>query len=148
MNMKADMQYEDFLKKIEEFIFVENKAEKADIIFVPGNRYPRMAEKAAQLYKEGIAPRVLPSGRFSVTLGKFTGVLEKEDRYDGIYETEWEFLCDVLKKNGVPERAVLREDRATYTFENALFSRETVEKEGISVKKRSSAAKTIMQEDV
>lgn len=142
MNMKADMQYEDFLKKIEEFIFVENKAEKADIIFVPGNRYPRMAEKAAQLYKEGIAPRVLPSGRFSVTLGKFTGVLEKEDRYDGTYETEWEFLCDVLKKNGVPESAVLREDRATYTLENALFSRETVEKEGISVKKAILCCKT------
>ena len=40
MNMKADRQYEDFLEKIEEFIFVENKAEKADIIFVPGNGYP------------------------------------------------------------------------------------------------------------
>ena len=39
------MDYKDFLKKTKEFIFVENKPEKADIIFVPGNGYPQMAEK-------------------------------------------------------------------------------------------------------
>ena len=113
MNTKADRQYEDFLEKIEEFIFIEDQVEKADLIFVPGNGYPGMAEKAAQLYKAGIAPWILPSGRFSVALGKFSGVLENADKYDGTYETEWEFLCDVLKKNKVPESAVLREDQAT-----------------------------------
>lgn len=142
MNTKADMQYEDFLKEIEEFIFVENKVEKADIIFVPGNGYPGMAEKAAQLYKAGIAPWILPSGRFSVALGKFSGVLENADKYDGTYETEWEFLCDVLKKNKVPESAVLREDQATYTYENALLSKAVTEKNGIAVKKAILCCKT------
>lgn len=42
--------YEEFLKQIEDFIFIEDKPEKADVIFVPGNGYPQMAEKAAQLY--------------------------------------------------------------------------------------------------
>ena len=37
--------YEEFLKQIEDFIFVEDLPEKADIIFVPGNGYPQMAEK-------------------------------------------------------------------------------------------------------
>ena len=124
MNTKADRQYEDFLEKIEEFIFIEDQVEKAD------------------LYNEGMAPWVLPSGRFSVALGKFSGVLENEDKYNGTYETEWEFLCDVLKKNGVPEGAVLREDRATYTYENALFSREEAEKKGITVKKAILCCKT------
>ena len=40
--------YEEFLKQIEDFIFVEDLPEKADIIFVPGNGYPQMAEKAAE----------------------------------------------------------------------------------------------------
>ena len=43
--------YEKFLKSSEEFIFAENKPEKSDIIFVPGNGYPQMAEKAAELFK-------------------------------------------------------------------------------------------------
>ena len=46
--------YEKFLKSSEEFIFAENKPEKSDIIFVPGNGYPQMAEKAAELFKKGI----------------------------------------------------------------------------------------------
>ena len=44
--------YEEFLKQIEDFIFVEDLPEKADIIFVPGNGYPPMAEKAAELLRE------------------------------------------------------------------------------------------------
>ena len=67
------MDYKDFLKKTKEFIFVENKPEKADIIFVPGNGYPQMAEKAAELYREGYAPVVLPSGKYSITTGRFSG---------------------------------------------------------------------------
>ena len=50
----ANDVYEKFLKSSEEFIFAENKPEKSDIIFVPGNGYPQMAEKAAELFKKGI----------------------------------------------------------------------------------------------
>ena len=35
--------YEKFLEEVEEFIFMENQPEQADIIFVPGNSYPYMA---------------------------------------------------------------------------------------------------------
>ena len=102
------MDYNDFLKKTEEFIFVENRPEKADIIFVPGNGYPQMAEKAAELYREGYAPVVLPSGKYSITTGRFGGVLSGTEKYHGSYETEWEFLRDVLVKNGVKPEDILR----------------------------------------
>lgn len=128
-------KYEEFLEQIKEFIFVEEEPEKADIIFVPGNGYPQMAEKAAQLYKDGFAPYILPSGRYSVEKGKFGGVLAKRERYCMQYETEWDFLKDVLVKNGVPREAILRENRATFTYENALFSREVTDSAGISVRK-------------
>lgn len=127
--------YEDFLKQATEFIFVEDAPQKADIIFVPGNGYPQNAERAAALYKEGYAPYILPSGRYSVVVGKFAGVLAKEDVYNGDYETEWEFMRDVLIKNGVPESAILKEDQATYTYENALWCKIVADQVGIEVKK-------------
>ena len=79
--------YEKFLKSSEEFIFAENKPEKSDIIFVPGNGYPQMAEKAAELFKKGMADWILPSGKYSVVNGKFSGVLEKSNVYDKEYGT-------------------------------------------------------------
>ena len=45
--------YERFLDQITDFIFVETPVERADIIFVPGNGYPQMAERAAELWKQG-----------------------------------------------------------------------------------------------
>lgn len=128
-------KYEEFLEQIKDFIFVEQEPEEADIIFVPGNGYPQMAERAAQLYKEGFAPYILPSGRYSIETGKFSGVLAEQERYCLEYETEWEFLKDVLVKNGVPERVILKENKATFTYENALFSKEVTDSAGISVRK-------------
>ena len=112
--------YEKFLNYFTDYIFVKDEPQKADVIFVPGNGYPQMAAHAAELWKEGFAPYVLPSGRYSTVLGHFAGVQDLAEQYGGNYETEWEFLRTVLQKNGVPEKAILREDKATYTYENAL----------------------------
>ncbi len=104
--------------------------------------FPQMAERAAQLYKEGYAPYILPSGRYSITLGKFVGVQSHQEIYDGEYETEWEFLKSVLMKNGVPEEAILREDQATFTYENAIYSRQVTDRAGIQVNKAILCCKT------
>mgnify|MGYP003282459999 CR=1 FL=1 len=134
--------YTEFLKKAEDFIFVENKPEHADIIFVPGNGYPQMAEEAARLYREGFASRILPSGRYSIILGKFSGVLAKEEIYNRAYETEWEFLKDVLVKNKVPEEKILKEDKATFTYENAIYSRQETDRAGLEIRKAILCCKT------
>ena len=126
--------YTEFFKNAEEFIFAENTPEKSDIIFVPGNGYPQMAECAARLFREGMAEWILPSGRYSVVNGKFSGVLEKSDIYNKEYKTEWEFLKEVLIKNGVPEEKILREDQATFTYENAIYSRQITDQMGLEIK--------------
>lgn len=136
------MNYTEFLNHAEEFIFAENQPEKADIIFVPGNGFPEMAEKAARLYKEGYAPYVLPSGRYSITMGRFVGVQSKKDVYNEDYETECEFLKSVLMKNGVPESAILLEDQATFTYENAIFSKQVTDLHKIKVNKAILCCKT------
>ena len=126
---------QDFIKEAGDYIFQEDTIEKADIIFVPGNGQPQMAEQAAQLYQERNAPYILPSGRYSILVGHFIGVQAKQDVYNGDYETEWEFLKDVLMKNGVPESAILKEDQSTFTYENAILSKKVTDGLGMDIKK-------------
>lgn len=124
-----------FLKQITEFIFVEHKMQNADIIFIPGSGHPQLAEEAAHLYKQGLASWILPSGRYSVTKGKFMGVQEKQECYQEDYETEWDFLRQVLIQNKVPKEVILKENRATYTYENAIYSREVTDRMGLEVRR-------------
>lgn len=114
-----------FLEEMSQFIFLEDKPEKADIIFIPGSDQGVLAQTAAQLWKQGYAPYVLPSGKYS----KLTGYFEKDTRF----RTEWEYLASILRENGVPDEAIWREEKATYTYENAIFSRQVTEKKGMKV---------------
>lgn len=77
----------------------------------------------------------MPSGKYSITAGKFSGVLLKEAVYDKEYQTEWQFLKDVLMQNGVREKDILKEENATFTWENALYSRKVTDEAGLSIKK-------------
>ena len=132
MQDKLTAGAERFIRAVTEFIFVEDAPEKADVILVPGSRKIENAIRAAELYKAGYAPYVLPSGRYSTTYGRFKGVPERYAAdYPDEYETEWAFFRAVLMKHGVPESAILREDRATYTWENAQFSRDVLQGAGL-----------------
>jgi uncharacterized SAM-binding protein YcdF (DUF218 family) len=123
------------IEDISNFIFLKDKPQKADIIFIPGGSYDEIAEEAARLWREGYSDLILPSGMYSVKRGYFPGPLSKADKYNGSYRTEWEFLKDVLIKNGVDETAVLKEDKAEFTYENALFSKEVTDKLNLDIKK-------------
>ena len=118
-----------FFDCITEFVFIEDEPERADVIFVPGGDYPESARRAAALFADGFAPYVLPSGRFSKLRGFFP---DPEGRGR---ETEWEYLRDILTECGVPEDAILREDQATFTWENAICSRKKLESLHIDVRK-------------
>ena len=85
-------------------IFAENTPEKSDIIFVPGNWLSSKWLNVQRNFSE----KVWLNGFCQVEntvwwMGEFSGVLEKSDIYNKEYETEWEFLKEVLIKNGVPE---------------------------------------------
>ncbi len=126
---------ERFIRAVTDFIFVEDKPEAADVIFVPGSRKIANALKAAELYRAGYAPYVLPSGRFATKYDRFLGVPESERAdYPDEYETEWAYLRAVLIKNGVPDSAILREDQATFTWENAQRSRDVLASLGLPVR--------------
>ena len=136
MESKLTLGAETFVRAVTDFIFVEDEPQKSDVILIPGASHPEHALKAAEMYHQGMAEYLLPSGRYSVKLGHFKGVPEafRQD-YPDDYETEWAYLRTVLMKAGVPERAILREDQATYTWENAQYSRKVCDSMGLEVKR-------------
>lgn len=127
MQDKLTAGAERFIRAVTDFIYVEDKPEKADVIFVPGSRKIENCLRAAELYRAGYAPYVLPSGRYTISRGYFLELPEPlKSEYPDAYDTEWAFFRAVLMKHGVPESAILREDQATYTWENAQFSRDVL----------------------
>lgn len=120
---------------ISDFIFLQDEMQKADIIFIPGGSHPELGEYAAELWKQGFAGLVMPSGGVSVKTGKFNGVKSKKELYDKDYKTDCEFLADVLIKNGVSENSIIWEDKSGYTKENAVFSRTIADKNNLHITK-------------
>lgn len=134
--MDSNLASRRFIRAVTEFVFVEDAPQRSDVIFVPGASHPEHALHAAELYRQGLADYVLPSGRYAVGLGHFKGVPEKyRQAFPEEYETEWAFLHAVLRKAGVPEYAILREDCATFTWENAQLSRRVMDNKGLPVGK-------------
>ena len=117
-----------FIQAITEFIFVSDEPENADIIFVPGSMYPEHVWRAAELYREGFAPLIMPCGKYGIHAGQPAPLKEKyAERYPGDYRTEYDFMKRVLTDEGVPERAILQENESTFTWENALFAKKVTE---------------------
>lgn len=105
---------------ISDFIFLDMPMEPADVILVPGSSRPQAVRKAAKLYHLGFAPYILPSG----------GVNNKLEQYP----SEWEYLRQTAMQLGVPDKAILKEDLAANTFENARFSLQVLQEQNIPFK--------------
>lgn len=125
----------DFIKDTTEYIFISSEPQPSDVIFLPGSSDPSLPERAAELYLQGCAPLLLPSGRYGKLIGHFKTPKRGREIYSGDYETEAEFYRDVLIKNGVPDSAILCEDQAEYTYQNAQFTKELLRKRGITVRR-------------
>lgn len=123
------------IEDISKFIFVTDTLEKADVIMIPGGSYPELPEKAAELWKNGYAPVIVPAGGVSVKLGKFAGVKSKQDKYDKDYKTEYDFYMDVLKLNGVKADCIIGDNESGCTADNARFSKRVLEVRHIYPKK-------------
>ncbi len=115
-----------FLEEMTNFIFLEDPVQKADVIFVPGSEEGKLAEEAAGLYLAGVAPILVPSGKYA----KWTG-----HTVDEKFETESDYFAYLMKEKGVPEKAILQEQEATYTYENAIYTRKLLDEKNITVKK-------------
>lgn len=93
--------------------------EKSDCIVGFGNFNGDIALRAAELYHQGWAERVLFTGGLGRnTLGRMSG-------------TEAERFAAIAMEAGVPASAILLEKRSTNTAENILFTRQLLEEQGL-----------------
>lgn len=120
-------EFQRIIEDITRFIFVSDPIEKADIIFVPGSSKHEPSERASQLYHEGVAKIILPSGKHSSKLLQFLNEKISQERYLGTYQSDWAFCRKGLTENGVPNVSILREDQSTNTYEYAFFSKDVTD---------------------
>ena len=107
----ANIQVLEPLQVIWDYLGLHQEPQKADCIVGFGNFNVNIARRAAELYHQGYADRIL----FTGGLGRNTlGMLP---------EPEAVRFARVAMDCGVPESAILREDRSTNTKENILFTR-------------------------
>ena len=129
------------LKDMTDFIFLEDIPEKSDIIFIPGSGYGALSLTAAKLWHQGFAPYILPSGRFSILDEKFTGSMDEvlpsaaASSNTCLFATESDYHKAILRDQGVPEDAILLENQATYTYENAIYSKKLTDDLGMHIHK-------------
>ena len=112
----------DFLEPLQtvwDYLGMHQAPEQADVIVGFGNFNTNIARRAAELYRQGLAPVVL----FTGGLGRNTEGL--------LPEPEAVRFARVAMECGVPETAILLEPESTNTAENILFTRRLLEQRGI-----------------
>ena len=105
----------EFLKPLQviwDYLGMHQRPEKADCIVGFGNFNTNIARRAAELYRQGYAPKVL----FTGGLGRNTQGL--------LPEPEAVRFAKVAMECGVPEADILIEDKSTNTKENIEFTRQ------------------------
>jgi len=102
-------------KKLWDYHHLNHILEKADFILVLGSHDLRVAERAADIYHEGWAPRII----FSGGLGNLTQHIWTEPEAD-------QFAL-VAEQRGVPKKDILIENKSTNTGENILFTQQLLQ---------------------
>lgn len=113
------MEFMEPLQILWDYLGMHQAPEKADCIVGFGNFNTNIARRAAELYCQGYAPKVL----FTGGLGRNTAGL--------LPEPEAVRFARVAMACGVPEADILLEPDSTNTAENVLFTRQLLEERGI-----------------
>lgn len=127
------MEKQEAIHILWDYLCLHQAVQKADFIIGFGCYNEDVARRAAQLYHQGIAPRVL----FSGGLGRNTSAIWTQ--------SEAERFCRIAIEEGVPESAILLETKSTNSGENLLFSREILTGLGFSHPKVIGVHKPYME---
>ena len=113
------MEFLQPLQTLWDYLCLGQPLEQADCIVGFGNFNTDIASRAAQLYHQGYAPKIL----FTGGLGRNTlGLLP---------EPEALRFARVAMEHGVPEADIILEDASTNTAENIRFTRQKLEALGL-----------------
>ena len=109
------MKYLPHLQVIWDYLCLHQPPQKADVIVGFGNFNTDIARRAAELYHQGFAPKIL----FTGGLGRNTEGL--------LPEPEAVRFAKVAMECGVPAEDIILEDKSTNTKENILFTKQLLE---------------------
>lgn len=109
------MNKKEAMSIIWDYMHMGHVLKKADVIFVLGSRDTTVASYAAQLFLGGWAPVILFAGSGSI----HNHELGREKFVDS---TEAEVFAGIAREMGVPDNAILIENKSQNTGENYEFS--------------------------
>lgn len=132
------MNKDTALKIVWDYMHLNHELKKADVIFVLGSSETRVAEYAAQLYLDGWAPMLLFAGSGDVHNHKL-------GREKFIGTTEAELFADIARNMGVPDEAILIENKSQNTGENYEFAIKLLNKNRIKPKTVIAVQKPYME---
>lgn len=106
-------------KTIWDYHHLNHGLKKADCIFVLGSHDTRVAEYAADLFLQGLAPYII----FSGGLGSLTtNIFDKP---------EADIFADIAITKGVPKDKIIIENKSTNTGENVQFTKKILKQRGL-----------------
>ncbi len=114
MSNKSENKIQNLARILWDYLKVGMPLTKADGILIFCSNDLRVAEYAAELYRQKWASWVCPSGG----VGRLT--------YDLFHKPEAEAFADVLQKNGVPASAIYIENKSANTAENIFFTQKVL----------------------
>lgn len=129
-------EHKKLAKVIWNYLKLDHKLRRADIILVLGCHDLRVAERGAELFLRGYAPILMISGG----LGRLTKKMW--------LKSEAERFFDIAIKKGVPKESIIIENKSRNTGENIKFSYELLKSKGILPKRMILVQKPYMERRV
>jgi uncharacterized SAM-binding protein YcdF (DUF218 family) len=127
MSYKITANARELAKTLWNYQQLDIPLQPADVIIAMGCEDIRVAERAAQLFKDGFAGWVVCTGRSGE---RTKAMLQRRD-----FQTEAELFADVVQKADVPADCVLKEDKATNSGENIARTKELLAQKKIEPKR-------------
>jgi uncharacterized SAM-binding protein YcdF (DUF218 family) len=122
-----------------DYMLVGHDLRPADCLFVLGSHDIRVADYAVELYQQGYSPYLLLSG----------GVVQRNPALGVFWDTtEAEYFARRAAAMGVPDEAILIENRSQNTGENIRYTRKLVESRGLDFESFIMVQKPYMERRV
>lgn len=117
--IEEDLVVDRYAKIIWNYMHLNQELKPMDAIFILGSHDLRVADRAAELYKQGLAPLVICSGGFGT-----------KQRFE---LTEAEIFSQRLIELDVPKENILLEPNATNTGENITYTQKLLVEKQIEI---------------
>jgi uncharacterized SAM-binding protein YcdF (DUF218 family) len=103
------VRVDELAKTVWDYMVLDQEISKSDGIIALGSHDLRIADRAAELYEQGLSPLIVFSGGRGRTTSNWS-------------TTEASLLAGKARNAGIPDAAILLENQSTNTGDNLLFS--------------------------